>query len=182
MLAHHDRGICDIDADFNHRSRNQDVELAFLEEAHHGFLQVGIKAAMQKTYAEFGKNTVAQFLVHFDSGFKLGFFVLLDDWIHHVGLMADFYLLANKVPDVGRAFVRYTACNDWSASRRHLVEDTDVEVAVKCECARARDGSGSHDQNVGLSLNTCRAPLDRTGRSARPYTVLADSSVFAFLH
>src|SRR5207245_10221503 len=136
---------------------------------------------MQKTYAEFGKNTVAQFLVHFDSGFKLGFFVLLDDWIHHVGLMADFYLLANKVPDVGRAFVRYTACNDWSASRRHLVEDTDVEVAVKCEGERARDGSGSHDQNVRLFRDLCRASLDWTGRSARPRTLLAGRCAFPVL-
>src|SRR5438876_12046101 len=137
---------------------------------------------MQKTYAEFGKNTVAQFFVHLDSGFKLGFFVLLDDWIHHVGLMAGFYLLANKVPDVGRAFVGYTACNDRSASRRHLVENADIEIAVKRKSEGAGDWSGGTDQNVGFSPNTCRGPLDRTGRSARPYTVLADSSVFAFLH
>src|SRR5256885_11472154 len=106
---------------------------------------------MQKTYAEFGKNTVAQFFVHLDSGFKLGFFVLLDDWIHHVGLMAGFYLLANKVPDVGRAFVGYTACNDRSAARRHFVENADVEIAVKCKSERARDGSGGQYAGVYVS-------------------------------
>src|SRR5207249_9309989 len=90
------------------------------------------------------------------------FFVLLDDWINHIGLMAGFYLLADKIPDVGRAFVGYTACNDRSAARRHFVENTDVEIAVKSKSERARDGSGSHDQNVGLSPNTCRRSEEHT--------------------
>src|SRR5438105_14309631 len=94
---------------------------------------------MQKTYAEFGKNTVAQFFVHLDSGFKLGSFVLLNDWIHHVGLMPGFYLLRNKVPDVGRAVVGYTACNVRSAASRHFVDNTDVEIAV----ASTGKGAGS---------------------------------------
>src|SRR5438128_1307423 len=86
--------------------------------------------------------------------------------------MADFYLLANKVPDVGRAFVRYPACNDRSASRRHLVEDTDVEIAVKRKSESARDGSGGHDQNVGLSGNG-RAALGRTAGGGRPHVASA---------
>src|SRR5437867_10320594 len=86
--------------------------------------------------------------------------------------MAGFYLLADKIPDVDRAFVGYTACNDRSASRRHFVENTDVEIAVKCECERARDGSGSHDQNVGLSGNG-RAALGRTAGGGRPHVASA---------
>src|SRR5205823_14211764 len=86
--------------------------------------------------------------------------------------MAGFYLLANKVPDVGRAFVGYTACNDRSAARRHFVENTDVEIAVKRKSERARDGSGGHDQNVGLSANG-RAALGRTAGGGRPHVASA---------
>src|SRR5437016_3797711 len=86
--------------------------------------------------------------------------------------MAGFYLLANKVPDVGRAFVGYTACNDRSAAGRHFVENTDVEMAVKSKGKGAGNGRGGHDQNVGLSGNG-RAALGRTAGGGRPHVASA---------
>src|SRR5439155_2985036 len=139
VLDHHDCGVGNIHADFDHRCRDQEIDLTFLEEAHGLVFQFGLHAAMQNGYAQVGKNPLAQFFVHFHRGFELGLFFFLDDGIDNVSLVASCDLLADEVPDFGRAFIRYSASDNRAASGWHLVEHAHIEIAVKGEGKRAWD-------------------------------------------
>ena len=48
MLDHHQRGIRHIDADFNHRGRHQQMQLAARKALHHGLLVCGLHSAMDQ--------------------------------------------------------------------------------------------------------------------------------------
>ena len=59
-LDHHDRRIWYVDADLDHRSRDQDLELASFEAGHDPVLFGAGHPAMQQTDLEFGINVALQ--------------------------------------------------------------------------------------------------------------------------
>ena len=99
MLDYHNARVGDIDSDFDHRGRNQNVELAFLEHSHDLLFQVGFHSAVQHRYTQVGEDFLAQLGIHLHRGFELRFFVFFDDRIHDVGLMSRRNLLPQELPD-----------------------------------------------------------------------------------
>ena len=181
MLDHHHGGVGHIHSDFDHGGRNQNVHLALLEQPHDVFFQIGVQAAMQKLDAQVGKYLLAEFLVHFERGFEFGLFVLLDDGIHHIGLVPGGHLLAHELPDFLGAVIGDAAGDDGHAAGRHFIEHADIEIAVESQRQRARDGSRGHDQDIGLGEN-CRALLGLGGRERPPLRGRCHSFVGGFLH
>ena len=59
MLDHHDGRVRNVDADFNHRGRDQHVDFAFLEFPHDMFFFFGIEPSMQQADVKIGKSLVA---------------------------------------------------------------------------------------------------------------------------
>src|SRR3984893_3161058 len=96
MLDHHHGGVGYVDSDLDYSRGNENVDLAFLEAAHDVFFLISAQSAVQEFHSPVGKDLLAEFFVHFESGFELGFFVLLDHGIHHVGLVAGGDLLATN--------------------------------------------------------------------------------------
>ena len=60
VLDDHDGGVGDINADFDHRGRDQNFDFAALKLAHDVFFYVGIEAAVQQADVQIGKDLVAQ--------------------------------------------------------------------------------------------------------------------------
>ena len=116
MLDHHDGGVGHVDADFDHRGRDQNVQLAFLEAAHDVFFLVSAQAAVQKPDPQVGKIFLLELLVHLDRGFQLALFVLLDHRIDDVRLMSGGDLLAHELPDFVGAIVGDAAGDDGRAA------------------------------------------------------------------
>src|SRR5207249_11171931 len=95
-------------------------------------------ATVQHCDIQIRKYFLAQLAIHFHRGFEFRLFVFFDDWIDNIRLMSRGRLLSNELPNLVCAFIANPAGDDWSPSRRHLVENADVEVAVESE----RKGSG----------------------------------------
>src|SRR5208337_3688667 len=137
VLDHHHSRVGHVDADFDHRGRDQNLDLALLKFAHYTLFFVGIKTAMQQTDMKVGENLLAQLAVHLLGGLHFALFcfrwVLFDHRINDVGLMSGGDLLADEVPDFGRALVLHAARNPRRASRRKFVEHRDVKVTVESE-------------------------------------------------
>ena len=133
VLDHHDGSVGDVDADFDHRGGDKNFNLARLKFAHHVFFFVGIKPPMQQPDMKVGKNLLPQLPVHLLGSFQFAFFVLLNYRINDVSLMSCGDLLANEIPNFGRALVGHRASDNRRASRRKLVEHGDIEVAVESE-------------------------------------------------
>src|SRR4029077_18411914 len=141
----HDRGVGHIDTDFDHRSSNQNIDLAFLEQPHGLILQIGVEAAVQEAYPQIGEHSLVQLLIHFDRGFELLLLAFLNDGIDDVYLMSGGDLFAHKFPDFSRAFVRNATGDDRHAAGRHLVDDAHIEVAIERKSESPRDWSCGHD-------------------------------------
>ena len=133
VLDDHDRGVRNIDADFDHCCRNQNLNLAFLKQAHDSFFQVGIHAAVQHCDAEVGKNFLAQLAVHLHGGLEFVVFTLLNHGTDNVGLMSGCDVLADKMPDFVGALVADSFGHDRSSSGRHFVQRAEIEIAVEGE-------------------------------------------------
>jgi len=53
---HHNAGIGNIDADFNHRSGNKDIYRSGRKFFHYFLFLSGLEAAMKQSYFQIGKN------------------------------------------------------------------------------------------------------------------------------
>src|SRR5262249_32831456 len=94
MLDNHDRGIGHIDADLDDGCRDEYLELALVEHAHHLIFHIGVETAVEQSNLHIRKNSIAKFFVHLKSGFQLGFLPLLNDGVNDIGLVAGSDVLA----------------------------------------------------------------------------------------
>jgi len=86
--------------------------------------------------------------------FGLVVFGAFDDGVDEIGLATLSDLFADEVPDIGGALVGGAAGDDRSATRRHLVDDADVEITIESEGEGARDGGCGHGEDIRLRGNT----------------------------
>src|SRR5271166_193064 len=61
----HHAGVGDIDANFDNRGRDQDIDVAALEAPHDDLLFIGVETAVQEAQAQAAEMGGAQVLVHF---------------------------------------------------------------------------------------------------------------------
>src|SRR6266536_5405785 len=137
MLYHHHGGIRDVHANFNHSRRDQNLNLALLEEAHDLLFEVRLHSSVQNSDLEVWKNFLAQLAVHLHGRLELRLLVLFNHRINHVSLMSRSNLLPHKLPDFIGALIADTPGDDRGAAGRHFVEDADVEFAIQGESKSA---------------------------------------------
>ena len=147
---HHDRGVRDVDADLDHRRRDEHVELAGAESGHRRLLLGRREPPVEQPEPQPGELTRRQPLAGVERRGDLELLALLDEGADDVGLSAGGDLLAHVGPHpslgvlaLGRAGL------DRGAAGRELVEHADVEVAVDGHRRRARDRGGGHHEGVG---------------------------------
>jgi len=75
VVDDHDRGVGDVDANFDDGGGDEDVDLATLEAGHGDLFVIGGEAAVEQAEAEAGERAVAEFVVHFGGGAEFRFFV-----------------------------------------------------------------------------------------------------------
>ena len=88
VLDHHHRRVGHVDADLDHRRRDEDVELAADERAHDAVLGVLLQAAVQQRDAELREDVLRQVIRHLGRGLQIDLLRLLDQRIDDVGLPA----------------------------------------------------------------------------------------------
>ena len=86
ILDHHDRGVRDVDADLDHRGRDEDVELVVAECPHDRFLVGRSHLPVQQTDPQAGQLLGPEPLVLVGGGFRLELRRPLDERAHDVDL------------------------------------------------------------------------------------------------
>ena len=76
----------------------------------------------------------------------------LDDRVNNVSLPAFRHLFAHEIPNFPGHFAGNAPRDNGCASRRHLIQNTDIEIAVERERQRARNRRGRHHQHIRLCL------------------------------
>ena len=149
VLDEHHGRVRDVDADLDHRRRNEDVDLAVAESAHGIVLRGRVEAAVQERHSAMRKATGAQILVFLRRGTECDLVALLDQRQHDVRLTGFRDLRVDEVEHLRARLLGTPRRRHRLAARRTLVEHTHVEVAVQRERERPRNRRGAHQQHVG---------------------------------
>ena len=157
LLDDHDRRVRDVDADLDHRRRDEDVELARLELRHHasplGRRQASVEAA-DAIAAELGGAKPLGLLLGGTRDTRLG---RLDQRAHDVGLPPVVEVPAEPRVRLRAAIVGHPGGDHRLAVGRWQRELAHLEVAVDGECEGSRYRRRGEVENV-------RAPaLDERG-------------------
>ena len=146
-LDHHHGGIGHVDADLDHRGRDQDVDLAAGEALHHHFLVLE-PAVNQAHPHRFGEDILPEPFELGGRGTGHDRFGLLDERTDDEGLVTGRDLFAHEVigqiPVFGVDHLRL----DRDAAQRHLVDDGQRHLPVHRQRQRAWDGRGGHGKEV----------------------------------
>ena len=114
LLHQHHARVGHIDADFDHRGRNQNLHLAFLEALHHGFLLGRCELAVHQTDGQHGEDLARKVLVHLLRGFHGLRFRFLDYRVDHVRLAAfvdlSFHETVSLLDPVGGCLLYTSRC------------------------------------------------------------------------
>ena len=150
-----------VDPDLDHGRRDEHVELAVLEAAHHlapvGRLQLPVQEA-DAVARELGP--VQPFGLDLGGAGEAGL-RLLDQRADDVGLASGVEMHTEPRVGVARALRSHPRRHDRLAVRRRLCDLADGEVAVDRQRERAGDRRGGHVQDVWASaVGKCVALLD----------------------
>ncbi len=161
LLHDHDRRVRDVDADLDHRRRDEHVELPRLEAGHQvaplGRLQPPVHAADAEALQLAGPQLLGLLL----GGARCRRRRLLDQRADDVCLPALREVGAQARVRLGAALVGDPGGDDRLAARRRLRDLAHREVAVDRERERARDRRRGHVQDMRrAALDERRALLD----------------------
>ncbi len=149
----HERGVRDIDADFDDGGGDEGVKFPVAEGRHDVGALLTIHAAMHEADAETLKFVRLDTLINMLRArcrlivVGLGEF---DARADEIGLAAFAQLLAEKIPGLVRAVAVNAAGDDALAAGRKLGHDGEIKVAELGEAETAGDGRGSHDEDMRL--------------------------------
>ena len=149
ILDHHDGGLRDIDADFHHRRRHQQLNLARGELRHDAILLRALHLAMDQ--ADPLAEAPLQRLEALGRVGKMGV-ILRVGFFHQradpVSALACVERPREAVHDLSDAALGYGAGVDRLAARGLLAQFGNVHVAKVSEHQRARDRRGAQHQHV----------------------------------
>lgn len=168
-LDQHDGRIGDVDPNFDHGCRDEDVECAVFEGAHDRVFLGGFHSAMQETNTKVGENLVLESSVFRRRGFDLlDRFALFDQGEDDEGLAAFFDFVLDKGVDflalgIGRGDTR----DDGLLVRWHFIQEREVEIAEEGEREGAGDGRRCHAEKMrrvgGRSIQALECQLLQLG-------------------
>ncbi len=148
VLNDHDRGIGNVDADFDDGGGHENLDLIAAKFLHDVFFFFAGEAPVEQAELEFRENGFRKALVFLDGRFQLQF-RFFDYGINDVALVASFDFPAEKFPHTGKMGFRSGARFDRSAAGRQFIEDGDFQIAVERERKRARNGCCGEDEDMG---------------------------------
>src|SRR5450759_3038271 len=148
LFHHHHAGVGHIHAHFDHRGRDQNLDLAFLEALHDGFLLIGAQPAVHQAHRDLREDLAREVLVLLLRSLHRLRLGLLDHGVDHVGLPAFLDLRLHEAVDLLDVVAGGMFGDDGLAPGRHLVDHANVEIAVHRQSERARDRRGGHHQDV----------------------------------
>ena len=158
----HQCRVRDVNADLDHRGRNEDVKLVLDKRAHDLFLFGGAQFAVDTADAQVRKNALLQLGSVFLCALEVHrpILALLDGGADDKDLVALRDLSADEFRDAFAHVFAHGEGVHLLAARRHLVDDRDIEIAVDDERECARDGRRGHNECVGaLALPNERRAL-----------------------
>ncbi len=183
MFDHHHARVGHVHANFDHRGRNQNVDVALLKTGHRRIFFFGRHAPVQQADAQPGQLPLAQRVVHLDGGLQFAAQrAFVDHRIDHVRLLPRRDLLAHKLPDLFRLLVPDPRRLDRRAPWRKLIEHAGLKVAVERECQRSRNRRCRHHQHVGLCSVSFLHQLEALHHAEAMLFVDDDQPEFVELH
>ncbi len=171
MLDHHDRRVRHVDADFDHRRRDQHVDLAAHERVHRRRLFVGFHPAVQQPDAQSAAqrprvrddaanarvNSSCSATAVCSSSFSDSSISGQTQYTCRRSAQA----LPDPVDDLRAPLLADETRRHRRAARWHFIERRNVEIGVERHRERARDRRCAHHQlmRFGESLAAQRKPL-----------------------
>ena len=146
----HDRRVRDVDADFDDRRRDEDVELPAREGVHDPIFVVRLHPAVQERDSIGREDVLLQVIGHFGGRPEIDLCRFLDERVDDVGLPAEIELLPHELVDLVPPRFGFGDRLDRLSARWHLPHHGDVEIAVGRERQRARNRRGRHHQDVRM--------------------------------
>jgi len=98
MLDDHDGGVGHVNANFDDRGGNKDLQVIAAESLHDVVFFLAGEAPVQETDFQLREDECGETFIFLDRGFQLEL-RLFDDGINDIGLMARFDLATQKFPD-----------------------------------------------------------------------------------
>ncbi|MNB92028.1 hypothetical protein D3C75_391200 [compost metagenome] len=147
VLDDHQAGVGHVHADFDHRGRDQQLQVAGLEFGHHrGFFR-RLHAAVDQPDLQFAEGG-GEVLKSGFGGLAGQLFRLFDQRAHPIGLAPFGASAAHPFDDFDPPGVGDQHGVDRGSAGGQFVEDRGVEVGVGTHGQRARNRRGGHDQLV----------------------------------
>ena len=160
MFHHHDGGFGHVDADFDYRGGDQNLQFTRLEASHRRVALRRFHPAVDQ--ADHGAQCGPQFLgAIFGSG-EVDFFGFLDQRAHPIGARTLGDGGAQPLHHIVEAFGREHARFHRLASGRAAMQTRHIHVAISGEGQRARDRGRRHHQHIGDTLGLQRHALVHT--------------------
>ncbi len=143
----HHRCIGHVDTHLDDGGGHKYLRLATDKLLHLNFLLGGFHLTVHLTHTVLGEH-LAQRLVAVLKVLQVYLLAFLNQGEDDINLSANAYLLAYAVVERRDAVVEEMTGNDWLATGRQLVDDTDVQIAVEGHRQSARDRRGGHHEDV----------------------------------
>ncbi len=143
----HDAGVGHVDADFDHRGRDQQLRLAVLERVHLRVLFVGLQTPVNQADAQI-RQIGAQLFGRGFGGLRVELVGLLDQRADPVNLAACTRGFTDASEHVVALVVVDHHGRHRRAARRQLVDHRHVEIRIQRLRQRARDRRRRHDHLV----------------------------------
>ena len=167
VLNHHDGGVGDIDADFNHGGGNQHLDFTGRKPSHQGLLFLGGEAAVHEPDGIFGENPFLEPPGVGSGVLQVEFFRFFNEGIDDIDLPSLFDLFPQVPVEGFPQPSRHTLGSDRFPPGWQLVDDGQIHVAVQGHGEGAGDGGGGHHEDIGR-----RALADKFQALADPEPVL----------
>ena len=146
ILNHHDRGFRNIDANFNHRRRNQNIESPGFEIRHDGILGRPLEPPMDE--ANPPRKLLLKMLEAVFRRRQIDKLAFLHQRANPIGPLPAFDAAAQPRHNLIHAVQRQHARIDRKPPGGFLGELGDIHIAIDRQRQRARNGRCRHDQKV----------------------------------
>ncbi len=147
MLDHHHRRVRDVDPDFDHAGRDEDVDAVVAERPHRPVALLRLKSPVDQADHQL-REDLGEPVRHRGRGFQIGALRLLDHGIDHVHLAARGAFAPEEAVDLGPCRLGAQRRLHAAPSRWPFAQLGDVQIAVQGERQRAGDRRRREQEHV----------------------------------
>ena len=145
IFHHHNCGIRHIDANLDHRSGYQNLDLSIRKFFHDLIFFFWLHLSMKTADLKFRQDPFQLFGIVCDI-FQLQFFIFLHHRADNIDLMTCFHFFFHETIRIGAIrFIHYTVL-DRKSVRRHLIHYRNIQISVNNDGQCPRNRRGTHNQ------------------------------------